>query len=423
MNVLDLLFGSREALQAHERYSSAHTTVWNPPTASPSLPALPASQQVRARTCTECDQVFPTKVALADHSIITEHGIDRYCMCSQCHLLFKTKGALDEHRRHTGKHSASANRNYSANSLECKGNVYSTIPEEAMNTVSAQLSSMCHPQSILQRHHFPLEAGWRRATAEFLPTPAAHVSEPKRKVVVLDCEMSGVARGKSEVVFLTAIDCLTGDVLVQTLVRPAEPILDWRSNIHGITPGTMATARALGKVLDGFAAARAALWEHIDGDTILIGQSLNHDLACLRIVHTKVVDTAVLASEAVFGDWKKAQYHGLGLQNLCLELLGIKIREYNFDASGSSVHDSLEDVLATREVLLWILEHREDFGVWAAEKGRTQRAHTTNHQRRTTESMTTRSRMRHSSRPMEILRFRDVVGYDVLPDGMSDYSE
>lgn len=47
--------------------------------------------------------------------------------------------------------------------------------------------------------------------------------------------------------------------------------------------------------------ARALFLELIDGDTIIIGHSLENDFKVLRLIHTRVIDTAMVTRLAFFG--------------------------------------------------------------------------------------------------------------------------
>lgn len=351
---------------------------------------------------------------LTDHSLITKHKIDLYCV--PCRRRFRSKDDVGRYEYSSRKYPSAIE----GDALHCRGNSYTVIPSDSYAKVLRDLESLCLSENTLLRHRFTQEA-----SPGFLQTPSPDRSSPKRKVIVLDCEMSGVEGGKSEVVFLMAIDFLTGEVLVDTLVKPSQPIIEWRSDIHGITPGKMAAARAAKLVLVGVEAARAELWRFMDGDTILVGQSVNHDLDCLGIVHKRLVDTAVLASDAVFGADGTPKYWGLGLKDLCRELLDIKIREDS--RYGSSTHDSLEDVLAPREVVLWILEHEEDFSVWAnkrrqvspkqhfaKKKGNKQKAHRSTLYHREQEVV-------YSDNLDGQIRFRDVIDYDMWPKSPDEW--
>jgi DNA polymerase III epsilon subunit-like protein len=171
----------------------------------------------------------------------------------------------------------------------------------------------------------------------------------KSKAVVLDCEMAGTLNGGSTLIQVCAIDYLTGEILLNHLVRPKEEVHDMRKQIHGITLAATEAAVASGVGFDGWEDARTELWKHIDSDTILIGHSLNHDLESLGILHEHVVDSFILAKE-VF-----SIKGGYGLVDLSKECLGVDLR----GKKGEDVHSCLDDVKATREVVLAMLKKYE----------------------------------------------------------------
>lgn len=71
-----------------------------------------------------------------------------------------------------------------------------------------------------------------------------------------------------------------------------------------------------------------------------MGHSPQHDLKALRMIYSRIVDTAVLTVRGRIGS---AQPHGL--KRLAQDLPRIQIR------TGKGVHDCVEDVLVTREVV------------------------------------------------------------------------
>ncbi|KAF8534977.1 ribonuclease H-like domain-containing protein, partial [Trichophaea hybrida] len=174
------------------------------------------------------------------------------------------------------------------------------------------------------------------------PTHSHRTTTRKRQAVVLDCEMAGVVGGAGELILLCVADYLTGETLLNTLVRPTMQVVDWRTRVSGVTQQAMTTAIYRGEALSGWKEARLELWKHIDADTILIGHSLQHDLDVLRIIHTRVVDSAILARNAA--DPNGRQW---GLKTMCDELLHL-----NIQTNGMRGHDCFEDVMATREVVL-----------------------------------------------------------------------
>ncbi len=195
---------------------------------------------------------------------------------------------------------------------------------------------------------------------EFLQTPAASAGEPKFRAVALDCEMAGIAGGAGEVILLCVTDYVTGALLLNRLVCPREKITQMRSSIHGISKYTLDNAILQGQALSGWEEARSELWKYIDNNTILVGHALEHDLDALRIIHPRIVDSAILSRNAV-----GIRRIRCGLQTLCSEILNVEIRKNN-----GGIHDCLEDVLATREVVLFCTRNKEAFQSWAEVKER-----------------------------------------------------
>ncbi|KAI3320890.1 ribonuclease H-like domain-containing protein [Xylariaceae sp. AK1471] len=205
----------------------------------------------------------------------------------------------------------------------------------------------------LPKHDFqlPLRAIKHK---DYRQTPTAS-AEPKLRAVVLDCEMAGIAGGDSEVILLCVTDYVTGAVLLNRFVCPRTTITQMRSSIHGITKSMLNEAISQGQALSGWEGARSELWKYINDNTILIGHALEHDLDALRIIHPRVVDSGILSRNAV--GIRRIRW---GLHTLCSELLNIEIRK-----NKGGIHDCLEDVLATREVVLFCTQNKEGFKSWA----------------------------------------------------------
>jgi DNA polymerase III epsilon subunit-like protein len=205
--------------------------------------------------------------------------------------------------------------------------------------------------------HPPLRAFKHK---DFLETPAASAKAPKFRAVTLDCEMAGIAGGAGEAILLCVTDYVTGAVLMNQFVCPRERITQMRSLIHGISKSTLDAAVSQGQALHGWEQARLELWKYIDGSTILVGHALEHDLDALRIIHPLVVDSGIMSRNAV--GTRRIKW---GLKTLCPELLNFEIRK-----NEGGIHDCLEDVLATREVLLFCTRNKEAFQSWAEAKYR-----------------------------------------------------
>ncbi|GES60480.1 RNA exonuclease [Aspergillus terreus] len=190
------------------------------------------------------------------------------------------------------------------------------------------------------------------------PTPAYNPGA--RKAVVLDCEMVGVlgasGREHSEVVRFSAVDFLSGEVMIDTYVSPQGRVTSWRTKFSGVNASVLAEKEQEGKSIKGWRAARNLLWQFIDAQTILIGHSLNHDLAVLGMVHTCVVDSAIITRLAVGEDCRRQW----GLKMLVRQFLDRDIQ------AGNDGHDCVEDTYATREVILWCMRNASKLQAWAA---------------------------------------------------------
>ncbi len=228
-----------------------------------------------------------------------------------------------------------------------------------------------------------LESNWR-----FLSTPPATQSSSHATAVVLDCEMGCAESGESELIRVSAVDFFTREVLVDSLVHPSVRMAHYNTRYSGVSWGVMKDAMRRNKCLRGRDAARQALWRFIGPQTIVIGHAGNGDLISLRWIHDTIIDTLLLemtiqprdeeaerrqarehksqgdsddhqdggapiqpkeeSAEPVEANTeKKPKYPGLSLKALALARLE---REIQVKGKG---HDSLEDALATRDLLLW----------------------------------------------------------------------
>jgi len=236
------------------------------------------------------------------------------------------------------------------------------IPESRRAATLSALTLSCHSYSTLADNKYISGPGYSKILGVEvplslipIPTPAPDPQVPKLSAVALDCEMVGIGRGISELARISAVDALTSKILIDTLVQPTQPVKDWRTKFSGITKQAMTTAVAENRVLKGWPEARSELWKYIDSNTIIIGQSLNHDFDTLRMQHWVVVDSGLLAKNAI-GPGVNRQW---GLKALCDQSLGIAIQDHQKQG-----HDSIEDAFAAREVVLWCIGHKEELAAW-----------------------------------------------------------
>ncbi|KAF9886770.1 hypothetical protein FE257_011147 [Aspergillus nanangensis] len=234
------------------------------------------------------------------------------------------------------------------------------------------LRSKCHSWNRLQTQNYILGPGPIRnkktpckgsiKTYEFREIPDVNrQARGSCRAIAIDCEMVGVENGRQALAFLSAIDFLTGEILINHHVVPSEEVVDWRSEFSGITEDIMTSASLSGAALESWREARNRLWELMDNSTILVGQSLNYDLEVLGICHAKIVDTAVLTAETVFSSIipTKPLPRMWSLKNLAKDLLGLEIQNSNRG------HSALEDAYAARDIAIWCIRNPEELQMWA----------------------------------------------------------
>ncbi|EPS27051.1 hypothetical protein PDE_01992 [Penicillium oxalicum 114-2] len=177
-----------------------------------------------------------------------------------------------------------------------------------------------------------------------------------REAIAIDCEMV-MCGNQSELAYLSAIDFLTGEILIDHHVQPKEKVTRWNTRWSGVSVQSMKAARRKGKVIYGWEKARERLWRYADQETVLIGHAIRNDLDALRIVHPRIVDTSILTNEAIFPDFSNKRLWSL--KTLAREFLHRSIQ------TGRQGHSALEDSQATRDVLLWCLRDPERLSQWA----------------------------------------------------------
>lgn len=168
----------------------------------------------------------------------------------------------------------------------------------------------------------------------------------KYRVVVIDCQTALVEGGfpDGEAIHLTATDYATGKVLLNEHILPTRHVIDWKTHIHGISEADVRRGNALGNTIVGPEAARLELWKFIDDQTVLVGHKMWRNLKLLRMFHSRIVDTAILAKE-----WSTYK-NNINLYTLCLNTIKFETRN-----NDGHMQDSLENAMAIREVLIQCL--------------------------------------------------------------------
>ncbi|PAV59416.1 hypothetical protein WR25_15318 [Diploscapter pachys] len=119
------------------------------------------------------------------------------------------------------------------------------------------------------------------------------------------------------------------------IVRPPSEVIDCNTKYSGITMDMIQ------KATETLTSIQSRLFEFINSETILIGHSLESDLKTLRIIHSNVVDTAVL--------FMGGRPQKPSLANLASDLL---MRFIQQDEPGQVGHSSLEDSIVCMDLVL-----------------------------------------------------------------------
>lgn len=192
------------------------------------------------------------------------------------------------------------------------------------------------PSALHSRHPFSFTK----------PAPVSSDANSSRRLDVccLDCEMIYTTAGMS-IARVSVVDGSGKDVFDELIrLDDGVQVIDYNTRFSGILAEEYTKAKL---TLD---AARAALDELIDANTIIIGHALDNDLRALRMVHLRCVDTTVLFPHRLGPPYR------LKLRDLVKQHLGRLIQ-----TGGATVgHSSVEDSVATLDLVrYYILNSRK----------------------------------------------------------------
>lgn len=136
----------------------------------------------------------------------------------------------------------------------------------------------------------------------------------KKDIFALDCEMCYTVVGL-ELTRITVVD-FDERIVFDKFVKPQNRVIDYNTRFSGITEVTLSNsdAKSLPEI-------QAVLLSMFHTRTILVGHSLESDLKALKLIHSLVVDTALIFPHKMGPPKKRA------LKTLCIEYLKKIIQE------------------------------------------------------------------------------------------------
>jgi len=156
---------------------------------------------------------------------------------------------------------------------------------------------------------------------------------PNYGIYALDCEMCYTGLGLE--VCKVSVISIDGCLVYETLVKPNHTVIDYNTRFSGLNEKDLENTRK--SICD----VRSDLLLFIHAETILIGHGLENDLRALSLLHSKVIDTAVLFPH----------HHGFPFRRSLKSLTAMYLQRDI--QTGDGGHDSLEDARACAELVLW----------------------------------------------------------------------
>ncbi|KAL8954794.1 MAG: hypothetical protein Q9183_006929 [Haloplaca sp. 2 TL-2023] len=161
----------------------------------------------------------------------------------------------------------------------------------------------------------------------------------------MDCEMCTVEGGDSALTRISLVDW-DGAVVMDSLVKPAKPIIDYLTRFSGMT------AELLNPITTTLTDIQTQLLSILTPTTILIGHSLDSDLSALKLTHPFIIDTSILYQHPR-GPPLKSSLKWLAQKYLCREIQ---------KGHGTHGHDSIEDSRACLDLVKQKCEKGPEWG-------------------------------------------------------------
>lgn len=195
----------------------------------------------------------------------------------------------------------------------------------------------------LDENGYPLSLSEEEGYVQTEPAPEPRPSGWVSPMIAVDCEMCGTQNGL-QLARLTLVDA-NGEELYDEMVLTTDPITNYNTQYSGITADMMEG------VTTTLQDAQKAFKSFVAEDVILVGHSVENDLKSLRIVHKRVVDTALLYPHVRGHPYKNS-----------LRWLTKRYLQRDIQNSGNG-HCSAEDARAALQLAQLKVAKGRDFGI------------------------------------------------------------
>jgi len=227
-----------------------------------------------------------------------------------------------------------------------------TEEELTRNEDHETLLRWSHPIDILQENEYPIPgSSLPDGFVRTCPRRSKDKQDKTQPIVAIDCEMCKTKNGL-ELTRVTVLD-YAGKTLLDELVMPDSPILDYVTKYSGITEEMMKG------VTTTLSQVRERIMQFVKADyTVMIGHSLECDLNALRMSHLKIVDSAIMYPHRQGRPYKNK------LRYLTSTYLNREIQSSDTRVG----HDSGEDARAALDLVRLKLSKGASFGIPAGAK-------------------------------------------------------
>ncbi|KAL3156616.1 hypothetical protein ABBQ38_000903 [Trebouxia sp. C0009 RCD-2024] len=192
--------------------------------------------------------------------------------------------------------------------------------------------SLTHPRFSEGYNLSSFEQGWMRTSSAGLDISS------RPCLLSLDCEMCQTATNVRELIGLSVVN-EAGSTVLKMLVKPAGKVLDFRTDVTGATEATMQG------VTYNKQDAQDAVQKLMQGNVVLVGHALHHDLHALQLDPIAVIDTSLLCS------YKDLATCTPSLANLVSQMLNRSLRQEG------APHDCEQDAAAAMQLVNHAIQH------------------------------------------------------------------